>query len=305
MKDLYNILGVAKGSSQKEVKSAYRKLAKELHPDTNPGNDAVAERFKEVSAAYGILGDEKNRGRYDRGEIDAGGQERAHFGHGAGAHRGPGGESFGGEDFFSEIFGNFGRGGRRTGPRRNAPQKGRDRKFAVEVSFSEAATGNKRRLTLGAGGRTLDVTIPPGIEDGKKIRLSGQGDAGRNGGKAGDIMITVQVMPHPVFVREGKNVLLELPVSLSEAVLGARVKVPTVDGTVNVRIPAGSNTGTTLRLKGKGIGEAKSDARGDQMVRLKVVLPENQDADLKKWVSEWSEGHEYDPRSKFEEGDKR
>lgn len=139
MKDLYSILGVAKGASQKEVKSAYRKLAKELHPDTNPDNEAVAERFKEVSAAYGILGDEKNRARYDRGEIDASGQERAHFGHGAGAGAGRGaggGDFFGGEDFFSEIFGNFGRGGgRRTGPRRNAPQKGRDRKFAIEVSL--------------------------------------------------------------------------------------------------------------------------------------------------------------------------
>lgn len=147
----------------------------------------------------------------------------------------------------------------------------------------------------------MDVTIPPGIADGKKIRLTGQGEAGKNGGKAGDILITVQVKTHPIFERDGKNVLLELPVSLSEAVLGARVKVPTVDGTVNVRVPAGSNTGTTLRLKGKGIGETKSDKRGDQLVRLKVVLPEKQDAELQKWVSEWSEGHQYDPRSKFED----
>ncbi|MAL78374.1 MAG: molecular chaperone DnaJ [Sneathiella sp.] len=296
MKNLYSILGVAKGASQQDIKSAYRKLAKKHHPDTNPGDTKVEEKFKEISAAYSILGDEKQRARYDNGEIDESGQERmAGFRGGRGSAAGGG---FGGaEDIFSEIFGNF-RGG---GFRGRVPEKGRDRKFAIELDFLQAALGEKRRLTMGDGGRTLDVAIPPGVIDGQQIRLRGQGEAGVAGGPSGDILINVTVRPHSFFRRDGQNVLIELPISLPEAVLGATVKVPTVDGTVNLKVPPGSNTGTTLRLKGKGIG-SKDGGRGDQLVKLKVVLPDKQDKELKDWVEKWAESHPYDARSRLNAG---
>jgi DnaJ-class molecular chaperone len=300
MKDLYKSLGVSKNAAQGDIKAAYRKLAKKYHPDANPGNDKVAEQFKEVSAAYNILGDEKLRAKYDRGEIDENGQEKYAQGFGGGAQRGAGGfhESSGGfagaDDLFSEIFGNFRRGGGRT-----RAAKGRDKTFGIEVSFKEAAVGGKRRLTLGEGGKTLDVKVPAGITDGKQIRLKGQGEPGVGGGPAGDILINVTVKTDDLFVRDGKNILLELPISLPEAVLGAKIEVPTVDGVVNLKIPAGSNTGSTLRLKGKGIGAKDSSERGDQLVKLKVVLPEKPDEDFQNWVSEWSQEHQYDARSKF------
>ncbi|MAZ03758.1 MAG: molecular chaperone DnaJ [Sneathiella sp.] len=296
MKNLYSILGVSKSASQQDIKSAYRKLAKKHHPDANPGDTKVEEKFKEISAAYHILGDEKQRARYDRGEIDEHGQEKMggfQQGYRRSASGGFGGGGGGGaEDIFSEIFGNF-RGG---GFRGRVPEKGRDRKFAIEIDFAEAALGGKRRLTMGDGGRTLDVSIPAGVTDGQQIRLKGQGEDGIAGGPSGDILINVTVRPHNFFRRDGKNILVELPISLPEAVLGATVKVPTVDGTVNLKVPAGSNTGTTLRLKGKGVGKAD---RGDQLVKLKVVLPEKQDSELQDLVAKWSEKHDYDARSKL------
>ncbi|OUR79871.1 hypothetical protein A9Q83_02680 [Alphaproteobacteria bacterium 46_93_T64] len=301
MKDPYHVLGVTKNASQTEIKSAYRKLAKKLHPDANAGNENIAEKFKEVSGAYNIIGDEKLRGKFDRGEIDANGQEKYGFGGAGGPRAGGGfnqaGGGFGGgaDDLFSEIFGNF----RRGGGQRPQATKGRDKSFAIEVSFKEASLGGTRRLTLGEGGKTLDVKIPAGISDGKQIRLKGQGDAGSAGGPAGDILINIKVKTDAVFVRDGNNILLELPISLSEAVLGAKVQVPTVDGTVNLKVPAGSNTGSTLRLKGKGIGKKEAKDRGDQFVKLKVVLPDEQDEELQEWVSNWSKDHDYDPRSKF------
>lgn len=296
MKNLYSILGVSKGASQQEIKSAYRKLAKQHHPDANPGDTKVEEKFKEISAAYNILGDEKLRARYDGGEIDEHGQEK--MGGFRGGHRASSAGGFGGggaEDIFSEIFGNI-RGG---GFRGRVPEKGRDRKFAIEIDFMEAALGGKRRLTMGDGGRTLDVAIPAGVTDGQQIRLRGQGEAGAGGGPAGDILINVTVLPHSFFRRDGQNVLIELPISLPEAVLGASVKVPTVDGPVNLKVPSGSNTGTKLRLKGKGIVGAKGGSRGDQMVSLKVVLPDEQDEELQDWVTKWAETHAYDARSKL------
>jgi DnaJ-class molecular chaperone len=294
MKDPYRVLGVSKNASQKEVKAAYRKLAKELHPDANPGSDTVADKFKEVSAAYNIVGDEKQRARFDRGEIDAGGQEKAPFGFGGGGHSSGPFQGSGAEDIFSDIFGNFRRGGQRS-----RPVKGRDKSFAIKVNFKETALGAKRRLTLGEGGKTLDVKVPAGITDGQQIRLKGQGEPGSAGGPAGDILINVSVAEDKVFVRDGYNILVELPVSLPEAVLGGKVPVPTVDGTVKLSIPAGSNTGSTLRLKGKGITKKGGEERGDQLVKLNVVLPEDQDEQLQEWVSNWSKEHDYDARSKF------
>ncbi|WP_373086934.1 DnaJ C-terminal domain-containing protein [Sneathiella sp.] len=300
MKNLYSILEIEKGASQKEIKSAYRRLAKKHHPDANPGDTKVDEKFKEISAAYHILSDETQRARYDRGEIDESGQEKMS---GFGGRRqtsgfdpsNGGGFEGGAEDIFSEIFGNF-RGGSFRG---RMPERGQDRKFAIEIEFVEGALGGKRRLTMGDGGRTLDVNIPAGVTDGQQIRLKGQGEAGSGGAPAGDILINVSVKKHSLFKREGKNILVELPISLPEAVLGATVKVPTVDGTVNLKVPAGSNTGSVLRLKGKGVGSRTKDQRGDQLVKLKVVLPENQDTELQDWVTKWSETHDYDARSKL------
>lgn len=298
MKNLYSILGVSKSASQQEVKSAYRKLAKQHHPDANPGDTKVEEKFKEISAAYNILGDEKQRARYDRGEIDESGQEKMSGFRGgrASSSSGFGGGAGGADDIFSEIFGNFRGGG---GFRGRVPEKGRDRKFAIEIDFMQTALGDKRRLTMGDGGRTLDVAIPAGVTDGQQIRLRGQGEPGSAGGPAGDILINLTVKPHNFFRRDGQNVKVELPISLPEAVLGATVKVPTVDGTVNLKVPPSSNTGTTLRLKGKGIASPKKGQRGDQLVKLKVVLPDKQDKELQDWVEKWAEKHAYDARSKL------
>ncbi|HUN52435.1 MAG TPA: J domain-containing protein [Candidatus Sulfotelmatobacter sp.] len=290
MKDPYSVLGVARDATQDEIKKAYRKLAKQLHPDKNAGNTRIAERFKEVSAAHHILGDEKLRARFDRGEIDASGTER---GPTAGFHRayanagrttagfdpGPGAE-----DIFADLFGSFRRGGGQRGFR----ARGADLKYALTVSFLEAARGGTKRLNL-PGGKTLDVKIPAGIEEGQQIRLKGQGEPGEGGGAAGDALIEVQIEPHPFFVRKGHDVQVELPVGLGEAVLGGKIEVPTIDGMVSLTVPKGSNTGSTLRLKGKGIADrAAAGKRGDQYVKLKIVLPEAPDAELERFVKGWN-----------------
>ncbi len=291
MKDPYTVLGVSKAASQEDIKKAYRSLAKELHPDRHPDDTATAERFKEVSAAYNLLGDAAQRARFDRGEIGADGQERAPHGfHYAGA----GGDDFGRggnrgfEDIVGDIFGGF-RGGR------SGPIRGRDRKYSLTVDFLEAARGGNRRLTL-PGGRTLDVRIPEGLESGQQIRLKGQGDQAP-GGTAGDAMIEVTVRPHPMFTREGRDIHLDLPVSLREAVLGAKITAPTIHGDVTINIPPTSNAGRVLRLKGRGIRNPKDQSAGDQYVKLKVVLPEKADPELEAFVKGWSQGEKHDPRA--------
>ncbi len=304
MKDLYQILGVNRSASQDEVKKTYRKLAKEMHPDRHPDDPKVAERFKEISAAYQILGDKTQRQRYDSGEIDADGRERmAHGFHGArgGARAGAGGHPFGGfggfgggsaEDIFADIFGGFRRGGHTGGPTR-----GQDKKYTLRVGFTEAATGGTRRIQLD-GEKTLDVKIPAGIESGQQIRLKGQGHASATGGGAGDAMVEVKVEDHPLFTRDGKDIHLELPISLQEAVLGAKISVPTVHGEVSLTIPKNSSGGKSLRLKGKGIKAAKSGAAGDQYVKLQIVLPPEQDEDLEKAVERWSRNRSYSVRDR-------
>ena len=301
MKDPYQVLGVDRKASAEEIKSAYRKLAKKLHPDVNPGDEAIEQRFKEVSQAYALLSDPATRARYDRGEIDAGGQERAAGGFyrtytgGTGQRQGAPfdfGEEISVDDIFSEFFG----GGRMRGGRRRASERGADRHFSVQVSFEEAAKGAKKRLRLG-GEKTLEVTIPAGTEDGQTLRLKGQGQPGRAGGAAGDALIEVAVAPHPLFRREGLDIHLDLPVSLQEAVLGASVTVPTLSGKVTMKIPEGSNTGSVLRLKGKGI---QSDGKtGDQYLSLKIVLPEQQDEQLRDFVKRWAGFNAFDPRKKM------
>ena len=302
MKDPYEVLGVARGATAEEIKQAYRALARELHPDVNQGNRRSEDRFKEVSAAYDFLSDADKRAQFDRGEIDAtgavrrrprGGGFRDTTG-GRGAH---GGFGFGdsAEDILSELMRRRDKGrawSAGTG-RAGQPQPGEDARHRLVVSFAEAALGATRRVTL-VTGKSLDVRVPAGSVDGQTLRLKGQGHPGSLAAD-GDAYIDIVVEPHPYFSRRDLDVLVEVPVSLQEAVLGGKVTVPTVDGQVALSVPAGSNTGSVLRLKGKGVAGPKG--RGDQLVTLTVVLPDD-DAELKKFVEKWGPKHGYDPRAK-------
>ncbi|WP_366556070.1 DnaJ C-terminal domain-containing protein [Aquibaculum sediminis] len=300
MKDLYSVLGVAKSAKADEIKAAYRRLAKKLHPDLNPGDTKVEQQFKDVSHAYAILSDPEKRRRYDAGEIDASGQETARGGFYRSAH-GRGGEKYahyetaggGFEDIFSDLFGG-GFGARGSG---GPKQKGADVSYSLKVSFTDAASGARKRVQIGDG-RTLDLTIPPGTEDGQTLRLKGQGLPGFGGAPAGDAYVEVKVEPHAFFGREGKNLHLELPISLAEAVLGGTVQVPTLAGKVAMKVPPGSNSGNTLRLKGKGVPDRRGGEPGDLYVTLRVVLPEKPDAELQAFAKDWATRHNYNPRAK-------
>lgn len=305
--DLYSVLGVAKTASAADITKAYRKLAKKLHPDLNPGDKAAEEKFKAIATAYGIVGDEEKRGRYDRGEIDASGQERPqqhYYREYAGGEEGARYRSTAGyEDIgaFSDLFGNlFGeRGGARAGGGgRRFSVRGQDAQYRLEVDFLDAVNGTKTRITLPDGG-PLDVTIPPGVTDGQVLRLKGKGNPGMGEGGPGDALIEIAVRPHPVFKREGDDILVEVPITIDEAVLGGKIEVPTIAGRVFATVPPGSNTGQTLRLKGRGI-KSKSGA-GDQLVKLSVVMPERIDDDLKAFAEKWRESHRHDPRRKLKE----
>jgi DnaJ-class molecular chaperone len=305
--DLYLVLGVAKTAKPGDITKAYRKLAKKLHPDLNPGDKAAEERFKKIAAAYSIVGDEEKRGRYDRGEIDASGQEapqQRYYREYAGGEEGARYRSTAGyEDIgaFSDLFGDlFGeRGGMRGGTGgRHFSRRGQDAQYRLDVDFLDAVNGTKTRITLPDGG-PLDVTIPPGVTDGQVLRLKGKGSPGLGEGGPGDALIAIGVKPHAVFKREGDDILVEVPITIDEAVLGGKVEVPTIGGRVFATVPPGANTGQTLRLKGRGI---KRGARsGDQLVKLSVVLPERIDQDLKSFAEKWREAHRYDPRRKLKE----
>lgn len=298
MADPYSTLGVAKTASEAEIKSAYRKLAKELHPDRNKDNPKAAERFSDVTKAYDLLSDKAKRAQYDRGEIDADGNPAMPFGYGGGGFRGDpraqgGFSGFGNDtadfgDIFEGLFG--GRGGGPFGGfgGRNAPPpKGANIPYRLSVSFVDAATQAPQRITL-ADGSTIDLKLPAGVETGTQMRLAGKGQPGPGGN--GDAIVTITVKGHPFFVRDGANIRLDLPVTLTEAVKGAKVKVPTVDGPVMLSIPAGSSSGKVMRLKGKGFSQ-KGGGRGDQLVRIMVDLPAD-DAALVKLLGEWN-----DPRN--------
>jgi DnaJ-class molecular chaperone len=293
MRDPYEVLGVQRTATADEIKKAYRQLAKKLHPDLHPGNAKAATQFKDVSAAYDLLSDADKRARFDRGEIDASGAEvrrrpfHRSYAESPGGAKYTGGGGFDPDDLFSDLF--------RASRRRGFKARGADVAYEMQVDFLDAALGAKRRLSL-PDGRTLDVAIPPGSEDGQQLRLKGQGTAGLGGGPAGDAYIQLHVAPHPYFKRDGHDISVELPVTLVEAVRGAKVQVPTIDGPVTVTIPKGSNTGTILRLKGKGIAD-RQGTRGDQYVTLKVMLPEKPDEDLERFVESWSRS--YDVRSKM------
>jgi len=295
----YEIIGVAPSASADDIKKAYRKLAKKLHPDLNPGNKKVEQQFKELSAAYDLLSDAAKRARYDRGEIDASGAERPDrpfYRRYAEGRAGAKYQDFSIDEdsFVDDLFSNLFRQQQRRSER-SMHLRGADVTYVAEVDFVEAAVGAKKRLML-TDGKTLDVTIPPGTEDGQTLRLKGQGLPGTGGGTAGDAYIEVKVAPHPVFTRQGNDVHVELPVTLPEAVLGATVTAPTIDGPVSLKVPPDSNTGSQLRLKGKGILDRASGRRGDQYVRLKVVLPDRTDPELRAFLEKWSAQHPYSVR---------
>ena len=303
----YEVLGVKPDASADDIRKAYRKLAKELHPDLNPGKPAAEARFKSVTAAYDLLSDADKRARYDRGEIDESGAERPRYSyrpHAEGAHGWKYGGQGGGMDAadLDDLFAMFGGGMRGAGARRagggagqDFKMPGGDRLYTLTVDFVEAAAGAKKRLSLSPDS-SLDVTIPPGIEEGQTLRLKGKGDPGIGVGPAGDALIEVHVAPHPFFRRDGDNILLELPVSLAEAVLGGRVNVPTVTGPVTMTIPKGADSGTQLRLRGRGI-HRRGRAEGDQIVTLKVVIGASGDAELAAFVEDWAASHPTDPRA--------
>ena len=305
-KDPYSVLGVPRTASQDEIKKKYRKLAKKLHPDLNPGDKKVEAQFKEVAAAYDLLSDPEKRAKFDRGEIDATGAERpessfwrAYAESGGGAKYAGGGQAGGGQaggfdasDLFSELFGELG-GGRGARMRR----RGADTNFKMTVDFLDAVNGATRRITL-PNGKSLDLRIPAGTTSGRTLRLAGQGMPGANGGPPGDAFIELEVAPHPFFERKGNDIHVELPVSLPEAVLGAKVAVPTVDGRVTVTVPKGSNSGDMLRLRGKGAPDPAGGSRGDQYVRLRVMLPEKPDPELTEFIERWAPAHGYDVRAK-------
>lgn len=282
--DPYKELGVSRGASADEIKKAFRKLAKELHPDKNPGDKAADERFKRITAAFDLLGDKEKRAKFDRGEIDADGREQFR-GFGGGGRGGPGGHPFGQggarqQGFenidLDELFGGMFGGGARTGGARAGgfSSRGQDVRATLEISLEDSISGATRRIQF-SDGRMLDVAIPKGAGDGQTIRLKGQGAPGR-GGPAGDALIELKVAKHPVFTRDGADLAMDQPVALYDAVLGGKIPVRTPEGTVSMTIPPGSSSGKVLRLKGRG---AFADGRrGDLLARLMITLPESDDA---------------------------
>ena len=333
MRDPYEMLGVSKGANEAEIKSAYRRLAKKLHPDANKHDPKAASRFAELNAAYEIIGDSGKRKAFDRGEIDAEGKPRfqgfegfgAQPGGGAGFHPGSGAQfesfSFGPDGFrrsssggggasgagFEELLrGMFG-GGRAGGGRGFGAQfetedfggatgAGQDLHASLTITLADAAKGTKTRVHLPTG-KDVEVKIPAGIASGQQIRLKGQGWPSATG-RAGDALITVNVAPHPLFKPDGADLRIELPITLYEAALGGKVRVPTLDGAVELAIPAGTNSGRTFRLKGKGL-KAKSGA-GDLLATVRIVLPDHTDEEFKELMKKWRDKEPYDPRSNLE-----
>ena len=292
MNDPYVTLGVQRTGDAAAIRAAYRKLAKTHHPDLNPGKPEALERFKEISAAYELLSDTDKRGKFDRGEIDASGNEvhreqpfYRDFGDGHGRYRG----NVDPEDLdsiFAQAFSQ--RGGRSFNAR------GRDAHYTLTVSFLDAAAGTTRRITMPEG-RTLDVKIPAGVTDGHVLRLKGQGMPGMGEGKPGDALVEIAVAPHPLFRREGDDIIVELPVTVKEAVLGTTLEVPTVKGKVRLTVPPGSGTGTRLRLRGRGIRE------GHQFVQLHIVQPPGEEPELAEFLKDWTPKNDFNPRAGLED----
>jgi DnaJ-class molecular chaperone len=329
MRDPYEVLGVSKGAGAGEIKSAFRKLAKKLHPDANKHDPKAASRFAELNAAYEIVGDEDKRKAFDNGEIDAEGKPRFQgfegFGGqpGGGFRQGPGGAQFesfsfgpdgfqrrgsaggfrgggsagGFEDILRNMFGGAGRGGAQFEPEDfGQPATGQDLHASLTISLADAAKGTKTRVHLPTG-KDVEVKIPAGLLSGQQIRLKGQGWPSANG-RPGDALITVNVAPHPLFTPDGPDLRLDLPITLYEAALGGKVRVPTLDGAVELAIPAGTSSGRTFRLKGKGL-KAKSGT-GDLLATVRIVLPERLDDEFKALMKTWRDKKPYDPRGDME-----
>ena len=294
-RDPYEVLGVPRSAGSDDIRKAFRKLAKKHHPDANPGDKASEERFKQVSAAFDLLGDVDKRRKFDAGEIDADGREVFRgFPGGQGPGFGAGGfESAEFSDILGEMFGR--RGGRGSARGEAGPgfsARGSDVRARLEVDLEEAILGGKKRISF-QDGRTLDVTIPAGAGDGQTLRLRGHGEAGR-GGK-GDALIELVIRPHPVFRKEGEQLMMDLPVSIPDAVLGGRVQAPTPDGPVSISVPKGANSGQSLRLKGKGLADGRG-GRGDLIARIQLMLPDAPDPQLEAFAARWREDRPYAPR---------
>lgn len=319
--DPYEALGLTKSATLAEIKKAYRRIARTDHPDLNPDDPAAEARFKAAAAAYDLLKDPDTRARFDRGEIDASGAERASrryyrdtaggpedvysrsgFG-GGGAGAGSDADGIDPEAFFARFarggrggqrgddpFGDFGGGGRFDMP-------GQDHRYSLQVSFLDAVRGARTRITLPGGG-DLAVTIPEGATDGLTLRLRGKGGEGIGNGPPGNAYVTLSVADDPAFLREGDDIHVMLDIGIDEAVLGAKLSVPTINGEVRVTIPAGASTGRILRLRGRGVALRGRDARGDQLVELRIVMPPRIDDELKRFMESWRETHAYDPRTR-------
>jgi DnaJ-class molecular chaperone len=311
-RDPYQELGVSRTASADEVRKAFRKLAKQNHPDTNPNNKEAEERFKRVSAAFDIVGDPEKRKKFDAGEIDADGRETARGFAGGQGPWGPGpggfsrrtdggayqGETFEGVDL-GDILGEMFGGGRGAGGRGGAgggfggfSQRGADVRARLEIDLEDAIRGGKKRIAF-SDGRTIDVTIPKGAQEGQTLRLKGQGQQGRSG--PGDAFIELSILPHPIFRQEGEILVMDVPVTVYDAVLGGKVEAPTPDGPVTLTVPKGANTGTRLRLKGRGLADTQG-RRGDLFARLSVTLPDTPDAELEGIAETWRQKRPYTPR---------
>ena len=298
MKDPYEVLGVAKTASPEDIRKAYRQLAKKLHPDLNPGDKRAEERFKEVSVANDLLSDPEKRRRYDAGEIDASGAEKAPQGRYYREYAGGAGHPYEsasgyadfaeGDDIFAELL-------RRSREQaRRAP--GADLHYVLNVPFLEAVNGASKTITLPEGG-ALEVTIPPGVEDGQILRLRGKGAPSPGEGPPGDALVQIAVQPHRFFTREGDDILLDLPITVKEAALGAEVRAPTPTGSVFLKVPKRSNTGDVLRLKGKGV--KRQAGAGDELVKLRIMMPTEPEPELEAFLANWNPLPSYDPRKEM------
>jgi DnaJ-class molecular chaperone len=316
MRNPYEVLGVKRDASAAEIKSAYRKLAKKHHPDQNKSDPKAKERFSEINAAYEIVGDKDKRAQFDRGEIGADGKPRFQgfegfqqrpgaggFGGGgrtfrwstSGGRGGTGGEDpFNTDDIISEILGGFGRGGGTGGQRGSAGSRGEDLPVAAAITLEQLVRGEKARVDLPTG-KTYEVAVPPGAKSGHQLRLKGMGRPGLMGGPPGDVVVTIEFVPHPTFKVDGDTLRVDLPVTLDEAVLGAKVRVPTLEGPVSIDIPAKSDASRPMRLKGKGLPKA-GGGRGDLLVSLRITLPKGGDAELEELMRKWRESQRYSAR---------
>ena len=291
----YEILGVSKSATDEEIRQSFRRLAKELHPDLNPGDATAAERFKQISQAYEILGDPPKRRQYDRGEIDANGETRRGFHRGfahAGASAKTGYDQFGFSQIFDDIFSGDQFGADR-GPYGRS-HRGQDVRYTLEIEFLEAVKGTKKRVTLPEGG-VLDLTVPQGVKDSQLMRLKGKGGKGYGGGPAGDALVEIKIRPHAQFQRIGSDIHTDVPITLDEAALGGKIDISTIDGRVQLTLPAGTSSGRVFRLKGKGVREHATGKTGDHFVTVRIVMPNEIDEELSSFLSRWRNKHGYKP----------